>query len=130
MSMSGRSADEVFDEDNSKSLSLKEFKRACRIYGFRGHLCLVREGEMKSQEIASSRFCLKKGKERGQNLRKIMDKLNIIECLTLSNGTPKAQEKYQFQKSKRHMPHQAFAHSGPFSGRRSSTFWNPPDLGD
>lgn len=28
----------VFDEDNSKSLSLKEFKRACRIYGFRGHL--------------------------------------------------------------------------------------------
>jgi|Cyp1metagenome_2_1107374.scaffolds.fasta_scaffold13550_3 hypothetical protein len=31
---------EVFDEDNSKSLSLKEFKRACRIYGFRGHLTL------------------------------------------------------------------------------------------
>lgn len=28
----------VFDEDNSKSLSLKEFKRSCRIYGFCGHL--------------------------------------------------------------------------------------------
>ncbi|CAE7365634.1 unnamed protein product [Symbiodinium sp. KB8] len=28
----------VFDEDGSKSLSLKEFKRACRIYGFRGNL--------------------------------------------------------------------------------------------
>mmetsp|Transcript_4417 Transcript_4417/g.10265 ORF Transcript_4417/g.10265 Transcript_4417/m.10265 type:complete len:605 (-) Transcript_4417:189-2003(-) len=33
-----RSMFAVFDEDSSKSLSLKEFKRACRIYGFRGHL--------------------------------------------------------------------------------------------
>ena len=32
---------QVFDEDGSKSLSLKEFKRACRIYGFRGFLSLV-----------------------------------------------------------------------------------------
>ncbi|CAE7503267.1 unnamed protein product [Symbiodinium natans] len=33
-----RSMFAVFDEDGSKSLSLKEFKRACRIYGFRGFL--------------------------------------------------------------------------------------------
>ena len=35
----------VFDEDSSKTLSFKEFKRACRIYGFRANLSLgIRPG--------------------------------------------------------------------------------------
>jgi len=33
-----RSMFSVFDEDSSKTLSFKEFKRACRIYGFRANL--------------------------------------------------------------------------------------------